>query len=147
MPDTPRRLVSTVRNILYSFDPTRTYLCIEQSRARAGNSMQSVETFMRHYGILLGAILSVRELEISNTAEINPQAWQGTFKGLNLPRGMGGGRDERRKATKRHSRAIASSIFPQHAMRMDTVSSDGLADALLICAYTANLASNGWLSA
>lgn len=136
MPEDERERVAVIRSILnYAANPaTDVRVVVEQAKARPTDGAVQTETFLRAYGILIGAVYSAG-IPMEHLHEITAQQWQKCFPALEVEGGKGMTKELRRKLRKDNSRMEAARLFPVHAGRLKTKSSDGLSDAMLICWY------------
>ena len=108
----------------------------------------SMVSYVSRYGSLIGSVFA-HESTTTEIFEVPPQEWQVHFPELaskmeqsktrGRPRGeLKEARKERREEIKRLSRETAASLFPHLAPLLKPKSSDGIADAILICLYGAH---------
>jgi hypothetical protein len=104
----------------------------------------SMVSYVSRYGSLIGAIFA-HTSTFPEIYEVPPLEWQAHYPELatkllplkkGSPRGeLKDAKAERRREIKSLSREIASTLYPHLAPLLKPKSSDGIADAVLICLY------------
>ena len=144
-------VVSAIRQCVGGSRPFASVsILLERAFVKPGSGIQQAMTYMEHYGVIIGCLLS-SGIPLDSIHELTPQQWQRYVKDLAPKRAKKGERaekaaamscsiedalrimsTERRQTIKENSRFTASRLFPKFAKSFSKAKDDGKADAALM---------------